>query len=382
MKLDRLTKALTMTLQIIISLVLFIIVLPFFVLWRVSISFLYLAKKEKEEPKNADQEREKQEAKEGEKGKDDEEEEEEESKPPPPPPPPPPKDAHERALTHYNPVWESFRDLAINKPLVTHWSRIADTIVLLTQTMLSLALLEKSLVYHIPWFVTHLSNTHYKTSKEKVWWNDLLLHMSGLVITCAPFVGLIGVGVGILYYSRKVWKYGRFKKGAAKRTGGEGMTIRRRRKGMRVRGNMGLKRRLGGLWDMLCIHIYHMCINIHNRMLNMSRDMDSWNVHRMAIRDTVETFCLSNQEAGRMGTMMLFSHRRRLRSSLRSVRLGMIRILIRWLVSRQSGLVRRRRPRLGTMEEIRGGRILRMTLRWRIGQGSSKEHNCLWYHWK
>lgn len=248
MKLDRLTKALTITLQIIISLVLFIIVLPFFVSWRVSISFLYLTKKEKEEPKNADQEREKQEAKEGEKGK----EEEEESKHPPPPPPPPPpsplpKDAHERALAHYNPVWESFRDLAINKPLVTHWSRVAATIVLLTQTMLSLALLEKSLVYHIPWFITHLSNTHYKTSKEKVWCNDLLLHMSGLVITCAPFVGLIGVGVGILYYSVKVWKYGRFKKGAVRRTGGRGYDNLEEKKRNESEGEHGVKEAIMGV---------------------------------------------------------------------------------------------------------------------------------------
>ena len=55
----RLTKGFIMTVQIIISLVMFIVILPFFVLWRVPISFLYLIRKEKEEPKNTDQEKEK-----------------------------------------------------------------------------------------------------------------------------------------------------------------------------------------------------------------------------------------------------------------------------------------------------------------------------------
>ncbi|KAI4713105.1 hypothetical protein J4E89_002083 [Alternaria sp. Ai002NY15] len=170
---DRLIKALTITVQILISLVLFAIVLPFFILWRAPISLLYFTKNEKPQEKNADQERERLQGLPA-------DEEEEEPKPPPPP------DLHERALAHYTEHWTAFKSRPINKPLVAHWSRVACLSLLTIQTTLTLALLEKSLVYHIPWFVAHLSDTDYKTSKKKLWLNDLLLHVAWLLMTCAP----------------------------------------------------------------------------------------------------------------------------------------------------------------------------------------------------
>ncbi|KAL1796320.1 hypothetical protein ACET3X_004860 [Alternaria dauci] len=201
----RLTKGFIMTVQIIISLVMFIVVLPFFALWRIPISFLYLIKKEKEESGKPDRERER------ESGKAEEEPESEA-----------PKDAYERTVERFTKKWNGFRDLSINKPLVTYWSRIAPAILLVIQTSLSLALLEKSLVYHIPWFVAHINNEEYKTTKKEEWWNDLIMHVAGLAITCAPFFGLMGVGVGIIYYMVKITKYGKFKKGARKKKGGRG----------------------------------------------------------------------------------------------------------------------------------------------------------------
>ena len=136
----RLTKGFIMTVQIIISLVMFIVVLPFFVLWRVPISFLYLIRKEKEEPKNTDQEKEKEREGIKEDGQEKDHGEEEE------PELPPPKDAYERAIDRFNKTWKKFRDLSINKPVVTYWSRIAAPILLVVEASLSLALLEKSLV--------------------------------------------------------------------------------------------------------------------------------------------------------------------------------------------------------------------------------------------
>ncbi|KAI4607273.1 hypothetical protein J4E80_009667 [Alternaria sp. BMP 0032] len=187
---DRLIKAITITIQILISLILFAIVLPFFILWRAPISLLYFTKNEKPQEKNADQERERLQGLPA-------DEEEEEPKPPPPP------DLHERALAPYTKQWTAFKSRPINQPLVTHWSRVACLSLLTIQTTLTLALLEKSLVYHIPWFVTHLSDTEYKTSKKKLWLNDLLLHVAWLLMTCAPVVGLLGVGLGIAYYMAK-----------------------------------------------------------------------------------------------------------------------------------------------------------------------------------
>ncbi|KAH6878237.1 hypothetical protein BKA58DRAFT_465942 [Alternaria rosae] len=206
---DRLINALTITVQILISLVLFAIVLPFFILWRAPISLLYFTKKEKEEPKNADQEKERRQNRQA-------DEEEEELKPDPPP------DLHDRAFAPYTRQWTAFKSLPINNPLVTHWSRVACLSLLTIQTTLTLALLEKSLVYHIPWFVTHLSNTDYKTSKKKLWLNDLLLHVSWLLMTCAPIMGLLGVGLGVAYYTSKAVRYGRFSKGFVRKKGGRG----------------------------------------------------------------------------------------------------------------------------------------------------------------
>ncbi|KAI4955976.1 hypothetical protein J4E91_000186 [Alternaria rosae] len=206
---DRLINALTITVQILMSLVLFAIVLPFFILWRAPISLLYFTKKEKEEPKNADQEKERRQNRQA-------DEEEEELKPDPPP------DLHDRAFAPYTRQWTAFKNLPINKPLVTHWSRVACLSLLTIQTTLTLALLEKSLVYHIPWFVTHLSNTDYKTSKKKLWLNDLLLHVSWLLMTCAPITGLLGVGLGVAYYTSKAVRYGKFSKGFVRKKGGRG----------------------------------------------------------------------------------------------------------------------------------------------------------------
>ncbi|KAI4670438.1 uncharacterized protein J4E79_000719 [Alternaria viburni] len=134
---DRLIHALTIIIQILISLVLFAIVLPFFILWRVPISLLYFTKNEKPQEKNADQERERLQGLPA-------DEEEEEPKPPPPP------DLHERALAPYTQQWTAFKSRPINQPLVAHWSRVACLSLLTIQTTLTLALLEKSLVYHIP----------------------------------------------------------------------------------------------------------------------------------------------------------------------------------------------------------------------------------------
>jgi hypothetical protein len=160
MKPDRLTEPLTMTIQIIISLIMFIIVLPFFILWRVPISLLYFTKKEPDEKKNVDQEKEKEDAKEGEQRREAEEKKV--------PQPKPPLDLHDRALATYTKQWTSFKNLSINKPFITHWSRIVCSTLLTTQTILSLALLEKSLVYHVPWFVKHISNTQYRTGRKKI----------------------------------------------------------------------------------------------------------------------------------------------------------------------------------------------------------------------
>ncbi|KAA8617519.1 hypothetical protein PtrSN002B_002349 [Pyrenophora tritici-repentis] len=127
------------------------------------------------------------------------------------------------ALIHYTHTWNSLKSLSLMKPLVRYWTRVVALLFLLLQTIFSLTLLVKSSLFFIPWLASHINNT---TSSEKqshaARLNDLLFHITLFLASCAPFFSLLGTGVGILYYARKVWVYGRFQKRMVRNPGGRG----------------------------------------------------------------------------------------------------------------------------------------------------------------
>jgi len=134
------------------------------------------------------------------------------------------------ALTHYNQTWTSLKSLSFMEPLVRYWTRIVALTLLLLQALLSLTLLTKSSLLFIPWLIHHMQNTSYNTQHHGPWLNNLLLHIIAFLATCAPFSSLLGTGVGVLYYARKVFVYGRFRKTMVRNPGGRGYYMPEKRK--------------------------------------------------------------------------------------------------------------------------------------------------------
>ncbi|KAF1939668.1 hypothetical protein EJ02DRAFT_408168 [Clathrospora elynae] len=118
--------------------------------------------------------------------------------------------------------WQKVLAIPAMAPIVNYWVRIVCSTLLLIQIILALALFIKSCILFLPWFIKHFQNHDYKHEQKKLWWNDLLLHLAGFVVTCAPFASVFGVGMSILYYARKIWVYGRFQKKMRRKPGGRG----------------------------------------------------------------------------------------------------------------------------------------------------------------
>jgi hypothetical protein len=136
----------------------------------------------------------------------------------PVPEPPKPKRSPSWPSKH----WTSLKQSKIMAPIVQRWSRIVITSFLLIYAVFACAVLEKSLVWFVPWLVNHYQNTTYKREHEKLWWNDLFLHLAGFMATCWPMWGCVGIGMSFIYYSRKAFKYNRFQKGMVRKPGGRG----------------------------------------------------------------------------------------------------------------------------------------------------------------
>ncbi|EUC40718.1 hypothetical protein COCMIDRAFT_108069 [Bipolaris oryzae ATCC 44560] len=113
-----------------------------------------------------------------------------------------------RALTHYQHHRTTLRTIPILQSTIKHRIGIICTALLLAQATLAVALVEKSLIHFSPWFTAHAQKTEYKIEHAKEWRSELLLHVSGFLIGCAPFCGTLGVGVGVLWYVREIWMCG------------------------------------------------------------------------------------------------------------------------------------------------------------------------------
>jgi hypothetical protein len=118
--------------------------------------------------------------------------------------------------------WTALKKWKIIAPIAQRWSRIVIITFLIIYAVFACAVMEKSLVWFVPWLVGHYQNAEYKREHKALWWNELLLHIAGLMVTCMPLCGCIGLGVAFLYYSRKVFKYERFQKGMVRKPGGRG----------------------------------------------------------------------------------------------------------------------------------------------------------------
>ncbi|RMZ66996.1 hypothetical protein GMOD_00002392 [Pyrenophora seminiperda CCB06] len=171
----RLGSALKLVLQLILSILIYIFALPFFLIWRLLLYLLF------------------------------------------------PTSLHAPFLATYTHTWMSLKSLSLMTPLIRYHTRIIALTLLLLQTFLSLALLVKSGFLFIPWLASHIPyNPSSKSESHAAWLNNLLLHSTAFLASCAPFFSLMGTGVGVLYYVRKVWVYGRFQKTMVRKTGGRG----------------------------------------------------------------------------------------------------------------------------------------------------------------
>lgn len=104
----------------------------------------------------------------------------------------------------------SLHALILARSITTSQSHIPClALLLLLQVFVSLALLAKSLVYFIPWLSRHLQKTQYEHDDEGAWRGELILHVAIFMLGCAPFCGTLGLGGGVVYYTGKVWMYGR-----------------------------------------------------------------------------------------------------------------------------------------------------------------------------
>jgi hypothetical protein len=110
----------------------------------------------------------------------------------------------------------------VMQPIIKYRIRIICSLLSLQATF-ALAILVKSCIWFIPWLIQHIQHRIHTDKQDKeLWLSDLLFHTAVFALTCAPLMSLCGVAVAILYYARKVWKYGRFQKKMRRRPGGRG----------------------------------------------------------------------------------------------------------------------------------------------------------------
>ncbi|EUC38338.1 hypothetical protein COCCADRAFT_83198 [Bipolaris zeicola 26-R-13] len=114
------------------------------------------------------------------------------------------------ALSHYQHHRTTLHTLPILHPIINHRIGITCTALLLAQATLAIALVEKSPMHFPPWLSAHAQRTEYKIEHEREWQSELLLCVSGFLIVCAPFCGTLGVGAGVLWYVREIWRCGGF----------------------------------------------------------------------------------------------------------------------------------------------------------------------------
>ena len=115
-----------------------------------------------------------------------------------------PLNAYKPALSHYQKCRVSLHAHSILQPVTHRRLGIICIILLLVQIVLAFALLHKSVVYFVPWATIHFQKTQYKHEHEEAWHCELILHLAVFVLTCVPFFCTLGVGAGLLYYTRKV----------------------------------------------------------------------------------------------------------------------------------------------------------------------------------
>jgi hypothetical protein len=116
-----------------------------------------------------------------------------------------PFNTYKPALSHYQKHRAAFDALALMKPIINYRVGIISSVLLLIYVTLAFALVEKSLVRFIPWISAHIQKTQYKLENEEQWHSELVLHIAGFMLVCAPFFGTLGVGAELLYYARKAW---------------------------------------------------------------------------------------------------------------------------------------------------------------------------------
>jgi hypothetical protein len=118
--------------------------------------------------------------------------------------------------------WTAFKMWKIIAPIAQCWNRLVIITFIIIYAVFACVVTKRSIVWFVPWLVGHYQNVEYRRDYWALWWNDLLLHIAGFMVTSAPLWGCIGIGVAFLYYSRKVMKYDRYKKGMIRKPEGRG----------------------------------------------------------------------------------------------------------------------------------------------------------------
>ncbi|KAF2852669.1 hypothetical protein T440DRAFT_516505 [Plenodomus tracheiphilus IPT5] len=118
---------------------------------------------------------------------------------------------HTTSLALFHSTWLSFFSLPSLLPIVKYRTRLICSSLLLIQTLLAFTILVESSMLFIPWL---LQGSHTK--------GEINIHAMVFLGTCAPVAWVGGLGVSVLYYARKVWKYGKFEKKMRRRPGGRG----------------------------------------------------------------------------------------------------------------------------------------------------------------
>ncbi|KAH9866619.1 hypothetical protein J1614_008311 [Plenodomus biglobosus] len=121
---------------------------------------------------------------------------------------------HTTAHASFHRTWTSFLKLPCLQPILKYRVRLICSSLLLIQTLFALAIFGKASTLFLPWV---LRGGHTK--------GELHVHSVLFLGACAPVAWVGGVGVAVLYYARKVWKYGRFEKKMRRRPGGRGYWV-------------------------------------------------------------------------------------------------------------------------------------------------------------
>lgn len=162
---------------------------------------------------------------------------------------------HTTAHTLFHTTWTHFLALPPLHPIKKHRIHILASTLLLTHTVLALTLFSRSATLILPWVAAAAAAAGGNSTSGEV-----ALYLALFLGCCAPVASVAGVGIGAVYYARKVWKYGKFEKEMRRRGGGRGYwmdpsdggeeVVRRPEAVARWQGNRGLKHGVAALRDM------------------------------------------------------------------------------------------------------------------------------------